>query len=179
MQTRYKIVARIVKPFAKQGEVVIEGCDGLPSLISEGMKIWMLPPLSKRPPAYTVVSAEDPFEPTQKIALKEVDSLSKAEELVGRFVLAETEQLEPLQAHLPQHLLGQEVIAATSGKTYLIEAVLTGVVHDVWLLHGEEGFALVPAHPDFIEDFPESGPIVLHIPNKTEWFAERSDLGAL
>lgn len=137
---------------------------GLPSLLHEGLEVFIVPPRLKGPRSRVVQSASDGAT-GQLVSLSGVDDLDAAEGLVGRSLLAREADLPAdVALHDASTLMGREVIDRTVGPVGTIEEVMVGPANDVWAVHGEKGEVLLPVIDSVVREVGEKGPIYVNVP---------------
>ena len=150
MYKKLKTIARVVKTHGKKGEVVTVSVNGLPSLVRKGLSVCIVPPALKGNRWHDVVNVEDGSR-GQLVLFSDVSSISDAEELVGKTILAREEDLpEDLALHDPNALLGSRVVDETAGELGEITEVMVGPANDVWSIQGPYGEVLIPVVPEVV-----------------------------
>ena len=170
MQVQYRCIARVVKTHGRQGEVVTVPVHGLPSLVSEGLEVAVVPPRLKGSRWHRVTTCSSDDRSGTLVSLSGVSTRGDAEELVGRYLLASASDLpEDLPLFDRERLVGREVIDASSGVVSTIAEVMAGPANDVWVLRGELGELLLPVIPDVVDHVPCEGDIEIRIPAGLDW----------
>ena len=170
MQVQYRCIARVVKTHGRQGEVVTVPVHGLPSLVSEGLEVAVVPPRLKGSRWHRVTSCSSDDRSGTLVSLSGVSTMGDAEELVGRYLLASASGLpEDLPLFDRERLVGREVIDASSGVVSTIAEVMAGPANDVWLLRCELGELLIPVIDEVVREVPEEGRIVVCVPSGLSW----------
>lgn len=91
---RYELVAQIVKTKGLNGQLVAQEMGGL-SILCPGLEVWVVPPTLEGVRHTVVLEAQDNFKKHGAlISLDGVDDRTRASELIGRYLLAATEQVE-------------------------------------------------------------------------------------
>ncbi|MDI9590484.1 MAG: 16S rRNA processing protein RimM [Acidobacteriota bacterium] len=145
-----------------------ETVHGLPPLMRAGLRVAAVPPSLRKDRWHEVVSVGDGGGTGQLVSLSGVSGRGDAESLVGKTLLA---AVGDLPADYPLHdadaLLGREVEDAAFGPLGRIEEVMTGPAHDVWVVRGACGEALIPVVPEIVRDLGSAGAILVRVPEGT------------
>lgn len=150
MAAGYRVIARVAKAHGSKGEVVAVSAGGLPPLLSEGMRVAVIPPALKGSRWHVVESVETSGA-GQLVRLSGVDGIGEARAIAGKSILAaEADLPEDLAAHDPERLVGREVTDVRLGSLGTIVEVMLGPANDVWVVEGERGETLVPAVPEIV-----------------------------
>ncbi len=137
----------------------------LPSLIAEGMTVVPVPPALKGSRKFSVISVESDDREGSLVTFEGVDTISDAEELVGKTLLVEEDCLpENFSLVNASLLVGREVIDVEHGSLGEITEVLVGPTQNVWVIEGSFGQVMMPAVDEFIIEAPVEGPITVSIP---------------
>lgn len=137
----------------------------LPSLIAEGMTVIPVPPALKGSRKFLVISVESDDREGSLVTFEGVDTISDAEELVGKTLLVEEDCLpENFSLVNASLLVGREVIDVEHGSLGEITEVLVGPTQNVWVIEGYFGQVMMPAVDEFIIEAPAEGPITVSIP---------------
>ncbi len=137
----------------------------LPSLIAEGMTVVPVPPALKGSRKFLVISVESDDREGSLVTFEGVDTISDAEELVGKTLLVEEDCLpENFSLVNASLLVGREVIDVEHGSLGEITEVLVGPTQNVWVIEGSFGQVMMPAVDEFIIEAPAEGPITVSIP---------------
>lgn len=162
---KYRAIATVVKTHGRKGEVVVAARDGLPFLLANGMEVCLVPPPLKGPRRFAVTSCSGDGD-VRRVKFDGVDDLSVSTPLVGRTVMV---RLSALPDHFvlldAMALIGRELHDRNLGPLGLIEEVMRGPANDVWVVRGAYGEVLVPAVDAFVTEMPNSGPIVVDLPD--------------
>lgn len=170
MRVQYRCIARVAKTHGKQGEVVTVPVHGLPPLVTEGLEVALVPPRLRGSRWHRVESCSSDGRSGSLVSLSGIASLGDAEDLVGSYLLARTDDLpDDLVLHDRERLIGREVVDAGSGVSSTIAEVMYGPANDVWVLRGELGELLIPVVEDVVPGVPEEGPIVVRVPAGLSW----------
>lgn len=164
--TPYTNVARIVRTHGKKGEVVVAPLDGLPFVLEPGMRVCLTPPDLEGERFRTVESLNDRG-PADLIAFSGVTSLTDAERLVGKLVLARREDVpDVVREQAVLSCVGRELADARHGALGRVAEVMQLPANDVWRVEGGPyGELLVPVIPDVIDEdaIPTDGPIEVRL----------------
>lgn len=137
----------------------------LPSLIAEGMTVVPVPHALKGSRKFSVISVESDDREGSLVTFEGVDTISDAEELVGKTLLVEEDCLpENFSLVNASLLVGREVIDVEHGSLGEITEVLVGPTQNVWVIEGSFGQVMMPAVDEFIIEAPAEGPITVSIP---------------
>lgn len=137
----------------------------LPSLIAEGMTVVPVPPALKGSRKFSVISVESDDREGSLVTFEGVDTISDAEELVGKTLLVEEDCLpENFSLVNASLLVGREVIDVEHGSLGEITEVLVGPTQNVWVIEGSFGQVMMPAVDEFIIEAPVEGAISVSIP---------------
>ncbi len=162
MRESYRCIARVEKPHGKYGEVVTVPVHGLPAVLSEGMRVCIVPPRLKGDRWHEVESCYEDGRSGQLVAFSGVESIGDAEELRGRYILAaESELPEDIDLHDVDILMGRDVEDVNEGLLGQISEVMVTPANDVWVVDGEGGEVLLPVIEQVVRSVPEEGPIVV------------------
>ncbi|WP_028264295.1 ribosome maturation factor RimM [Atopobium fossor] len=160
-----KPIARVAKTHGKKGEVVCVPADGLPLLLHSGMQICVLPPELKGDRWYTVQAVSDNSS-GQLVRFVEVETMSHAEELVGKTLMAHVKDLpQDMDFQDPYMLIGKEVYDEHAGYLGMIEEIMRGPSQDIWVIRGPFDEVLLPAVEEFVLGFDEQGALHVNAPN--------------
>ncbi|MBS5449647.1 MAG: 16S rRNA processing protein RimM [Coriobacteriia bacterium] len=163
--TPYINVARIVRAHGKKGEVVVAPLDGLPFCLEPGMRVCLTPPDLEGERFRTVLSVNDRG-PADLIAFSGVASISDAEALVGKLVLASRADVpDVVREQSVLSCVGRSLVDTRHGDIGVVEEVMQLPANDVWRVEGPFGELLVPVIPDVVDEdaIPAHGPIEVHL----------------
>lgn len=140
---------------------------GLPSIVSKGLEVCVVPPALKGPRWRKVLQA-DGGEKGQLVRLEGVSDLEAASKLVGKTLLARVGDLpEGFERSDVDWLMGRDVTDERLGYLGEISEVMVGPANDVWTVDGPFGEVMVPVVDEFVVKVPRRGPIVVRVPNGT------------
>lgn len=162
----YAQVARITKTRGKKGEVAVQGASGLPFCLYEGLEVYIVPPVLEGVRCTRIAHLNQTGETAGYIALAGIDSMSAAEELVGRSLLAATEDLDLEGALCIDEWLDREVVDESYGPLGAISEIFETPAHEVAVVNGERGEVLIPLVEEFFTEIPEdpAAPLRTRIP---------------
>lgn len=163
--TPYINVARIVRTHGKKGEVVVAPLDGLPCCLEPGMRVCLTPPALTGERFRTIAEVSDRGS-GELVRFEGVGTISQAEELVGRLVLARRADVpEAVREHDVLSCVGRELIDERHGNVGTVVEVMQLPANDVWRVDGPFGELLVPVIPDVVDegDIPAQGPIPVRL----------------
>ena len=162
MRERYRCIARVQKSHGKKGEVVTVPVHGLPPVLSEGMRVCVVPPLLKQDRWHTVESCFEDDRGGSLVSLSGVRGIGAADELRGRYLLAPVSELpEDFGVHDVERLIGREVVDAQVGPLGHIEEVMCGPANDVWVVSNGTDEVLLPVIERVVCDVPDEGPVTV------------------
>lgn len=165
MERTYKNIARVRKAHGKKGEVLVHELPGLPFLLEQGATYCLVPPALKRDRFCTVESLREAGDDVL-VKFKGYDSIADAEELEGKYVLADTEDLELSLFDIAfDDLIGRSVADTAKGDLGSIVEVMESPAHDIWVVDGPYGEVLIPAVEAIVLDIPEDGAIEVVVPD--------------
>ena len=148
-----------------------ESVHGLPSLVTAGLTVAVVPPPLKGSRWHSVLEASDEGGSGQLVRLSGISDIGAARELVGRRLLARKDDLpEGFELHDADALVGREVVDEGRHLRGTLEDVLVGPANDVWhvkLLDGDRQCTYeyyLPVIDEVVCEVPASGPIALHVP---------------
>ena len=164
MRARYKTIARVAKTHGKRGEVVTVPVHGLPPMLREGLRVAIVPPALGNDRWHVVEDASDGGS-GQLVAFEDVTTIGDADELVGRFVLANVDDLpDDIEMLDVRVVLDRDVVDERLGALGSVVEIMVGPANDVWLIDGPYGEVMLPVIPEVVLDVPDSGPIVVRAP---------------
>ena len=169
MRERYRVIARVQKAHGKKGEVVTVPVHGLPPVVRDGLTVAVVPPPLRGSRWHVVERCVADAREGTLVALSGVDTIGRAEELVGRYLLAPASELPAdLARHDAEALIGR-VVRCADGSEGKISEVLRGPANDVWVVRGEHGELLVPVVDEVVGEVAEAGPIDVELPAGLAW----------
>lgn len=170
MRETYRCIARVEKTHGRRGEVVTVPVHGLPSLVREGLRVAVVPPELSGPRWRTVSALSHDDRAGDLVAISGCDTLTAAEGLVGRYLLACTRDLPAdLALHDAGRLVGRLVANENGEVLGTIVEVMSGPANDVWVVSGERGELLLPVVDVVVSAVPDSGPIPVRVPAGLTW----------
>ena len=165
MRTHYKAIARVEKPHGKRGEVVTVPVHGLPPMLREGLEIAIVPPPLKESRWHTVISVTGDERQGSLVRLSGCKNIGDAQAICGCTILARVDDLpSDYLLHDVDALMGRTVCDEDHGTLGTIVEVMVGPAQDVWVIDGEYGELMVPVVDAFVKDVPNSGPVIVELP---------------
>lgn len=165
----------MVKAHGRNGEVVTVSVHGLPPLMREGLRLAVVPPPLKDDRWHTVISVDDGWGTGQLIGLSGVRDIAAAQALVGKLLLARSDDLpEDIALHDIDALMGREVYDEAHELPGTIEEILVGPANDVWsvvLRDERRGVCetyLIPVIDEVVREVPPTGAVRIRIPEGLE-----------
>lgn len=150
---QYELVARVGKARGLEGEVTATTAGDLPFCVYEGLRVHVVPPTLYGVRELTVTLVEDGPGSTYRLRFEEVSSIGAAEQLAGRYLLADADDLDLSDTRL--HEMGRRVIDERHGDLGEIVEVIETAANDVWVVRGPLGEVLVPVIDDVIVAYPD------------------------
>lgn len=150
MAQGFKVIARVAKTHGIKGEVVAVPANGLPPVLSQGLKVAVVPPILRGERWHEVLECES-AETGQLIALSGITTTNDAHELVGKYLLAEASELE-VSEELDEleEIVGLEVIDERLGSLGHVSEILVGSVQDILVVESERGEVMIPMVDELI-----------------------------
>ena len=162
--TPYINVARIVRVHGKSGEVVVAPLDGLPFCLWPEMSVCLTPPELTGPRFREVLDVRE-HNGQALVLFDGVESISDAEGLVGKLVLAAREDVP--EAVFEQDVLscaGRVVVDERHGEIGTIAEVMQLPANDVWRIEGPFGELFVPVIEQVVgTSIAPEGPIAVRL----------------
>ncbi len=157
----WRRIARIARPRNLQGSLVVQAVDGLPFLLSEGMRVWFVPPGSRGPRQARVLAVSPLGGETWEVRFEGVEDASAAEELAGSWCLAAKADLprDLERDDAPVGLEGWRVEDRRLGDLGRVAQVINGP-QSLLRVEGPQGEVLIPAVEEFIREIDEEGQVV-------------------
>mgnify|MGYP001767173869 CR=1 FL=1 len=150
MATPYRRVGRIQKPHGTKGEVVVVPDGGLSFVDIRGLQVWVVPPPLHATP-YRVTDARSGPKGVV-LTLEGIDEAAAAHELVGRWLLAASDDLPAAPEEAPD-VLGYAVVDAARGNLGVITDVIVTGANDVFVVdEGPFGQVLLPVIADVVRE---------------------------
>ncbi len=166
---QYELVAQINKTRGLDGQLVAQESGGL-SVLYPGLEVWIVPPVCEGVRHTTVVEVQDDFKKHGVlIRLKGVADRTQATRLIGRYLLAHSEQIDTATQLLDYGFdEGSEEVAPSSprehsmiqeGALFLdtfygilgrLDSIKPGPAYDIWVIDGPYGRLEIPAVDDYI-----------------------------
>lgn len=144
-------VAQVVKTKNLKGSVIAHSAEGLPFLLSEGLKVSFTPPSLEGPRQATVLRVQLVKEDTYEVDFEGIDSIDKAQAIVGSYCLAARSDLpeKPDEASCFD-LIGYEVEDRAEGPLGVVDDLLASSVQEVLVVEGSRGRVMIPFVDAFI-----------------------------
>lgn len=153
-RTEYELVARVGKARGLEGEVTATTAGNLPFSVYEGLHVHVVPPTLQGPRELDVISVIEGAGNTYQLRFEGIDTIDAAEQIAGRFLLADVRNLEGLDNPLLE--IGRTVVDERHGELGEIREVIETAAHDVWVIDGPYGEVLVPVVDEVIVSYPEA-----------------------
>lgn len=170
MREKYRCIARVEKTHGRKGEVVTVPVHGLPSLVREGLRVAVVPPELSGPRWRTVLALSHDDRAGDLVAISGCGTLTEAEALVGRYLLASVKDLPAdLALHDAGRLVGRLVSDERGEVLGTIVEVMSGPANDVWVVSGQLGEILLPVIDAVVREVPDMGPIPVRVPAGLTW----------
>ena len=157
MGARYELIARVGKARGLEGKVTASAAAGLPFVLREGLSCHVVPPTRYGPRHLTIASVEELAGGTLVLGFREVGSIEAAEQVVGRSLLANIEDLEYEAEHEDlAWLIGCQVEDERYGALGSVAELIETPANDVAVVQGPYGEVLVPLIDEVLVQVPES-----------------------
>lgn len=153
-RAEYELVARVGKARGLEGEVTATTAGNLPFSVYEGLHVHVVPPTLQGPRELDVISVSEGAGNTYQLRFEGIDTIDVAEQIAGRFLLADVRDLEGLDNPLLE--IGRMVVDERHGELGEIREVIETAAHDVWVIDGPYGEVLVPVVDEVIVSYPEA-----------------------
>ena len=165
MYTKCKAIARVVKTHGKLGEVVAVGAYDLSRVINEHVKLCIVPPALNGPRWFEVDSISGD-EAGSLIHFRGVDTISDAEEFIGKTVLIKEKDLpEDFLVYDREHLIGVVLEDTQIGVLGVIDDMMITPAYDIWVIRSNNNEILIPALYEIVDGFDEqSGNLIVTVP---------------
>lgn len=157
--TEYELVARVGKARGLEGEVTATTAGNLPFSVYAGLHVHVVPPSLHGPRELDVCSVCEGAGNTYQLRFEGVESIDDAEQIAGRFLLADVRDLEGID--MPRLDIGRTVVDERHGELGTITEVIETAAHDVWVIEGPHGEVLVPVVDEVIVSYPEVADAVI------------------
>ena len=126
----YELVARVGKARGLEGEVTATTAGNLPFSVYAGLHVHVVPPTLQGPRELDVSSVCEGAGNTYQLHFEGIDTIDAAEQIAGRFLLADTRDLEGID--MPLREIGRMVVDERHGE------VLVPVVDEVIVSYPED-----------------------------------------
>ena len=156
----YELVARVGKARGLEGEVTATSVGDLPFCIYPGLRVHVVPPTMYGTRELVVSSVEEGTGSTYRLHFEEVESIDDAEQIAGRYLLADVLDLDDVA--LGDGCLGRMVLDERYGELGTIDEVIETLAHPVWVVHGPYAEVLIPVIDDVILSYPDDPADPIH-----------------
>lgn len=150
----YELVARVGKTRGLEGKVTASAAGDLPFALYEGLEVCVVPPSLYGPRELTVECIDESSDNIFLVQFEGIDSIDDAEQIVGRYLLAKTDDLDPYDYEQYEEI-GRSVIDERYGALGEIVEIIFTPANDVWVVNGAHGEVLIPVIEDVVLDIPE------------------------
>lgn len=160
---QYELVAHVGKARGLEGEVTATTVGDLPFFVYEGLHVHVVPP-SLRGPRHLVVSEViESGGSAYRLRFAGVDTIDDAEQIAGRYLLANVADLDGYEDYGSE--IGLRVEDERFGDLGIIEEIIETPANDVWVVRGRYGEVLIPVIDDVIVSYPQdiTDPMVTHV----------------
>lgn len=166
MAGQYELVARVGKARGLEGEVTAMPADGLPLCLRAGLRVHVVPPTLYGPRDITIARVRAGKGSGFVLAFEEVTTRDDAEQVAGRWLLADARDLEfDADEAVPATLIGLPVVDERYGELGTVTELIETPANDVLAVEGRYGEVLVPLIDQTVVSVPEQAadPLVTHI----------------
>ena len=166
MDARYELIAHVGKARGLEGKVTASPAAGLPLILHEGLACHVVPPTRYGPRHITIASVEELAGGTLVLGFREVDTIEAAEQVAGRSLLANIEDLEYEAGHEDlAWLIGCQVEDERYGALGSVAELIETPANDVAVVQGPYGEVLVPLIADVLVQVPaaEGESLLTHV----------------
>ena len=166
MDARYELIARVGKARGLEGKVTASVAGGLPLVLREGLVCHVVPPTRYGPRHLTIANVEEFSGGTLVLGFREVDTIEAAEQVAGRSLLANIEDLEYEAGYEDlAWLIGCRVEDERYGALGTVTELLQTPANDVAVVQGPYGEVLVPLIDEVVAQVPatEDEPLLTHV----------------
>ena len=163
MLSRYRNIARVVKPHGRSGEVIVQALRGLPFCIEPGLEVALTPPALDRDRFCVVESVADNPQ-GGLVHFSGIDSIDAAEGIRGCYVLVRREDVELGSLDAPwTELIGRRVVDERFSDLGTVTQIYETPANDVWQVEGPYGEVLIPVVEQVVSEIPAEGDISVRI----------------
>ena len=141
MNARYEIIARVGKARGLEGKVTARAADGLPLCLHEGLLCHVVPPSLYGPRDICIEHVEEAGG-NLVLSFEGIDDIDAAEQLAGRFLLADVSDLDI--DYDSAWYMGYPVEDERYGLLGEVTELIETPANDVLVVEGRYGEVLVP-----------------------------------
>ena len=152
--TEYELVARVGKARGLEGEVTATNAGNLPFSVYAGLHVYVVPPTMYGKRELDVASVEPSSGSTYRLRFDGVDTIDDAEDIAGRYLLANVEDLQDIE--YPAAEIGRLIIDERYGELGEITELIETAANDVWVVNGPHGEVLIPVIDDVVLEYPDA-----------------------
>ena len=152
--SHFELVARVGKARGLEGKVTATTAGDFPFVLYEGLRVHVVPPTLYGPRDLVIDKIEDLSERSCIAHFEGVDSIEDAEQIAGRQLLADADDISFEGAELYAEI-GRSVVDERFGNLGEITELIETPANDVWVVAGERGEVLIPVIEDVVVDIPE------------------------
>ena len=166
MGARYELIARVGKARGLEGKVTASPAAGLPLVLREGLACHVVPPTRYGPRHIVIASAEELSGGTLVLGFRGVETIEAAEQIAGRSLLANIEDLKYEAGYEDSAwLIGCAVEDERYGTLGAVTELLQTPANDVAVVQGPYGEVLVPLIDEVLVRVPatEGEPLLTHV----------------
>ena len=164
----YDLVAEISKAKGLDGQLVALESGRL-SVLYPGLEVWIVPPTLRGVRSTVITEAIDDFKKRGVlIRLEGIEERTQATELVGRYLLARTEQIKeatliageedgndddtvaPAGPEQPLLTPGTSFTDTAYGNLGILDSIKPGPAYQIWVIDGPYGQLDIPAVAEYI-----------------------------
>lgn len=160
---QYELVAHVGKARGLEGKVTASAADGLPLCLYEGLEVHVVPPTLYGPRDIRIASIEEGKGTGLVLSFEGVDSRDDAEQIAGRGLLANVEDLD--LADDDRWFIGCRVEDERYGDLGEVAELIETPANDVLVVEGPYGEVLVPVIDEVVLEVPQEDgePIRTHV----------------
>ena len=152
----YVPVGRVVRLHGLKGDIVVRPAGDVPFPMSEGLRLWFVPPPLEGPRAGTVAQVR-PTAKGQIVHLTGFETAEAARVLVGKTASARSADVPEGWDDEEPDLVGVAVIDDERGELGTIAEIIVTGANDVWIVRGGRfGEVLVPVIDEVVGEYDES-----------------------
>lgn len=161
---RFELLAQIDKTKGLHGQLVAHEMNGL-SVLHTGLKVWIVPPPLEGV-RHTHITELKPHKQGVLLSLSGIRNKSEASKLIGRYLLAPSNQALPSITHKDacSEELSEVLFSDTAyGELGKLRELKSGPAYEIWVVEGPYGQLEIPAVTEYIVE-ENSKNIVLTLP---------------